>query len=279
MNKTIIININGIVFHIEEDAYEVLRTYMTSVKRHFAYSSDSEEIVTDIENRLAEMFNEKLKQDHKQVIIVEDVENVTEKMGAVDDFAVDEEDPTIRLSTGVYKTEKKLFRDAEDCVIGGVCAGIGHYFGVEPRWIRLIAIIILFMGVGIPLYILLWLVIPKAKTRVDKMAMKGEPINIQNFKKNFDEEIEGLKNGLRTARKEAKPAIHQLAKFIGKAGMIFVKIIGSIIILIGVLGLFALGLGLLTFLGYWNGNQLNTFPFNMVNPGYKSILTISAFVV
>jgi phage shock protein PspC (stress-responsive transcriptional regulator) len=279
MNKTIIININGIVFHIEEDAYEVLRTYMTSVKRHFAYSSDSEEIVTDIENRLAEMFNEKLKQDHKQVIIVEDVENVTEKMGAVDDFAVDEEDPTIRLSTGVYKTEKKLFRDAEDCVIGGVCAGIGHYFGVEPRWIRLIAIIILFMGIGIPLYILLWLVIPKAKTRVDKMAMKGEPINIQNFKKNFDEEIEGKKNGLRTARKEAKPAIHQLAKFIGKAGMIFVKIIGSIIILIGVLGLFALGLGLLTFLGYWNGNQLNTFPFNMVNPGYKSILTISAFVV
>jgi hypothetical protein len=88
MNKTIIININGIVFHIEEDAYEVLRTYMTSVKRHFAYSSDSEEIVTDIENRLAEMFNEKLKQDHKQVIIVEDVENVTEKMGAVDDLEV-----------------------------------------------------------------------------------------------------------------------------------------------------------------------------------------------
>ena len=73
MNKTIIININGIVFHIEEDAYEVLRTYMTSVKRHFAYSADSEEIVTDIENRLAEMFSEKLKQDHKQVIIVEDV--------------------------------------------------------------------------------------------------------------------------------------------------------------------------------------------------------------
>jgi len=279
MNKTIIININGTVFHIEEDAYEVLRTYMTGVKRHFAYSSDSEEIVTDIENRLAEMFNEKLKQDHKQVIIVEDVENVTEKMGAVDDFAVDDEDPTIRLSTGSYKTEKKLFRDTEDSVISGVCAGIGHYLGVEPKWIRLIAIITLFMGIGIPVYILLWLVIPKAKTRVDKMAMKGEPINIQNFKKTFDEEIEGLKSGLRTARKEAKPAIHQLAKFIGKAGMIFVKIIGAIIILTGVIGLFALGLGLITFLGYWNGNQLNTFPFNMVNPGYKSILTISAFTI
>ncbi len=199
MNKTIIININGTVFHIEEDAYEVLRTYMTGVKRHFTYTTDSEEIVTDIENRLAEMFSERLKLDHKQVIIIDDVEFVTEKMGAVDDFDIDEEDQTICLSTGAYKTEKKLFRDTEDSLVGGVCSGIGHYFGVEPKWIRLIAIITLFMGIGIPVYIILWLVIPKAKTRVDKMAMKCEPINIQNFKKNFDEEIEGLKSGLKRA--------------------------------------------------------------------------------
>jgi phage shock protein PspC (stress-responsive transcriptional regulator) len=212
MNKTIIININGIVFHIEEDAYEVLRTYMTGVKRHFAYSADSEEIVTDIENRLAEMFSEKLKQDHKQVIIVEDVEYVTERMGTVDDFDIDEEDPTIRLSTGAFKTEKKLFRDLDDSIISGVCAGIGHYFDVEPKWIRLIAIITLFMGIGIPVYIILWLVIPKARTRVDKMAMKGEPINIQSFKKNFDEEIKNLKSGFKTARKEAKPAIHSVGE-------------------------------------------------------------------
>ncbi|HQS06938.1 MAG TPA: hypothetical protein PLT16_15035, partial [Daejeonella sp.] len=64
-----------------------------------------------------------------------------------------------------------------------------------------------------------------------------------------------------------------------KAGMIFVKIIGAIIILAGITGLFVLGIGLITFLGYWNGNQLNTFPFNMVNPGYKSILTLSAFTL
>ena len=279
MNKTIIININGTVFHIEEDAYEVLRTYMTGVKRHFTYTTDSEEIVTDIENRLAEMFSERLKLDHKQVIIIDDVEFVTEKMGAVDDFDIDEEDQTICLSTGAYKTEKKLFRDTEDSLVGGVCSGIGHYFGVEPKWIRLIAIITLFMGIGIPLYIILWLIIPKAKSRVDKMAMKGEPINIQNFKKNFDEEIEGLKSGLRTASKEAKPAINRLARFIGKAGMLFIKFIGAIIILTGVIGLFVLALGLITFLGYWNGNQLNTFPFNVVNPGYKSVLTLSAFTL
>lgn len=278
MNKTIIININGIVFHIEEDAYEVLRTYMTGVKRHFAYSPDSDEIVTDIENRLAEMFSERINTDHKQVIVLSDVEFVTGKMGNVNDFDIDDEQP-FKLSTGSYKADKKLFRDIDDRIISGVCSGIGHYFGIEPRWIRLLAILTLIVGIGIPVYIILWLIIPKAVTRADKMAMKGEPINIQTFKKNFDEEVEGLKHGLHRAHYEAKPAINQLGKFIGSAGMIVIKIIGAFIILIGVIGLFALTIGLITFLGYWNSNQLNTFPFNIVNPAYKSIFTLSAFVL
>jgi len=278
MNKTIIINIHGIVFHIEEDAYEVLKTYMIAVKRHFAYSPDSEEIVTDIENRLAEMFSERLNQDHKQVIILSDVMFVTDRMGNVNDFNIDDDQP-VRLMDSTYKAEKKLFRDTEDRVIGGVSAGIGHYFGIEPKWIRLIAIITLFMGIGIPVYIVLWLVIPKAVTRTDKMAMKGEPINIQNFKKNFDEEIDGLKTGLKNVHHEAKPAIDQLGRFIGNAGMIIIKIIGALIIFSGVMALFALLIGLIVFLGYWNSNELNAFPFNIVNPGYKSILTLSAFVL
>lgn len=279
MNKTIIININGIVFHIEEDAYEVLRVYMTEIKRHFAYSPDSEEIVTDIENRLAEMFNEKLNSEHRQVIITTDVESITERMGNVNDFDIDNEEQTLRFNTHNYKAEKKLFRDTDDKIISGVCAGLAHYLGTEPRWIRLLAIISLFLGVGIPVYIILWLIIPKAVTRTDKMAMKGEPINIKTFKKNFDEEIEGLKHGLKNAHHEAKPAINQLARFIGNAGLIIIKIIGGMIIFSGVIALFALSIGLVTFLGYWNSNQLNAFPFNMVNPGYKSIFTISAFVL
>jgi len=278
MNKTIIINIHGIVFHIEEDAYEVLKTYMTAVKRHFAYSPDSEEIVTDIENRLAEMFSERLNQDHKQVIILGDVLFVTEKMGDVNDFNIDDDQP-VRPTDSILKAEKKLFRDTDDRVISGVSAGIGHYFGIEPKWIRLIAIITLFMGIGIPVYIVLWLVIPKAVTRTDKMAMKGEPINIQNLKKNFDDEIDSLKTGLKNAHSEAKPVINQLGKFIGKAAMIIIKVIGSLIIFSGVMTLFALLIGLIVFLGYWNSNELNAFPFNMVNPENKSILALSAFVL
>src|SRR5690606_28999166 len=85
MNKTIIININGIIIHIEEDAYEVLQTYMTSVKKHFGYSPDSNEIVSDIENRIAEMFNERIT-PQKAVITMGDVNEVTAQMGRISDF-------------------------------------------------------------------------------------------------------------------------------------------------------------------------------------------------
>src|SRR5215469_2231425 len=96
MNKTIIININGIVFHIEEDAYEILKNYMTDVKRHFATSADSLEITTDIENRIAEMFNELLARDNKQVIVEQDVNEVIGQMGTVSDFEnADAEDEAI----------------------------------------------------------------------------------------------------------------------------------------------------------------------------------------
>lgn len=278
MNKTIIININGIVFHIEEDAYDVLRSYMTEVKQHFAYSPDSEEIVTDIENRLAEMFNERLAADNKQVIVLADVDYVTQRMGNVRDFDLHDPGDSSSAGSGYYKG-KKLFRDTDDRVIGGVCSGIGHYFNVESRWIRLIAILsVLLGGSGLPIYAILWIIIPKAVTRADKMAMKGEPVNLQNLKKNFDEEVEGLKNGFYRAQKEARPAIDNLVRFIGSAAMAIIKIFISIITIACIVAMIALSIGLVTFLGYWDSNLLNIFPFNMVNPEYKSILTLSVFV-
>ena len=278
MNKTILININGIVFHIEEDAYEVLRSYMTEVKRHFAYTADSDEIVTDIENRIAEMFNERLITDQKQVIVLADVNYVTERMGNVNDFDIDDEPAD--LAGEPYKVGKKLFRDPDDRVISGVCAGIAHYFGVEPYLVRIVAILsIILAGSGLPIYIILWIVIPIAYTRADKMAMKGEPINIQNFKKNFDEEVEGLKHGLNRAQHEARPIINRLGKFIRSAVMMFIKLIGAFIVFVGIIALLALFVTLIILLGYWNTSQLNMFPFTIVNPAYRSIFTLSAFIL
>ncbi len=291
MNKTIIININGIVFHIEEDAYDVLIKYMNEVKKHFGDSADSYEIVNDIENRLAEMFTEKLAESGKEVIVLTDVDAVIAQMGKPSDFDLNEEENHEEAPAYSTKTERKLFRDTDDRIVGGVCAGIGHYFGVEPRWIRVITLIaIIFGGTGLFLYLLLWIVMPKAATRADKMAMKGEAPNLQNFKKNFDEEMQSVKENLGKAGQEVQPFFQRLgrfveqlfshlAKFLGSTGKVILKIIGAFIVLMGIIILFSLFVGLLAVLGIWSGADLPVFPFNVVNPEYQYALYISAFIV
>src|ERR1700723_3169597 len=139
MNKTIIININGIVFHIEEDAYEILKNYMTDVKRHFSNSADSLEITTDIENRIAEMFSELLAKDNKQVIIEQDVNTVIGQMGTVADFeTADADEKADHNPFGDHgPSPRRLFRDPDDHLVAGVCAGIANYFDFNPVWVRL----------------------------------------------------------------------------------------------------------------------------------------------
>src|SRR5690606_9880394 len=144
MNKTIIINISGIVFHIEEEAYDSLRTYMVDVKRHFGTSADSQEIVGDIENRIAEMFSERIVPNRKEVITMQDVQDVIQQMGRVSDFQNEAGEGIGAESTDSkfedhmsWGTGKKLFRDTDDRILGGVCSGVGHFFGIESRWIRL----------------------------------------------------------------------------------------------------------------------------------------------
>lgn len=281
MNKTIIININGIIFHIEEDAYEVLRSYMTEVKRHFAYSPDSDEIVTDIENRIAEMFNERLAEQNKQVIVLQDVTDVTSRMGSVSDFDI--QDPE-QADASSFKSERKLYRDLDDRFLGGVCAGIGHYFDMEVKWVRLITVLITMLwGTGLIIYIILWIILPKATTRAEKMAMKGEPINLQNFKKNFDEEIDSLKYhvkpGLERTGDFLREAGEHTGNFLVKALHILIKIIGVFVIFFCSIALFSVLMGFIFAFGFNSGPLMQSFPFNVINPQYQSPLYFSAFVL
>lgn len=201
MNKTIIININSIVFHIEEDAYETLRSYMIEIKRHFSQTDDSGEILQDIENRIAEMFTERIEAGRKEVISMSDVDQVIAQMGRVSDFEdVGEiheggylEEPKIDYKREDQKrvvSEKKLMRNPDDTIIGGVCSGLGYYFGIQAKWIRILFVLFfLFGGSGVLLYVVLWIVMPIAVTRADRMSMRGEEPNLQNFKKNFEDEL------------------------------------------------------------------------------------------
>ncbi len=291
MNKTIIININGIVFHIEEDAYEILKNYMTDVKRHFSTSADSLEITTDIENRIAEMFSEILLKENKQVVVEQDVKLVVEQMGTVADFEHAENDSKADSAAYTYNTEgRRLFRDPDDHLVGGICAGIANYFDINPVWIRLaFAISFAFAGSGFILYIILWIVIPKAVTRADRMAMKGEKQNLQGFKKNFEDEINSVKQNLSSFGNEARPFVykardfagdffHHLGIFLNGAGKVLIKLVGIFIMLMCFGGVIALVVSFVAvFVLGKEPVHIHLFPFNVIKNQYASNVYIAAF--
>ena len=294
MNKTIIININGIVFHIEEDAYEILKTYMTDVKRHFSNSADSLEITTDIENRIAEMFSELLARENKQVIVEQDVQAIVEQMGSVSDFESAEHDS--KADTGFYansyNTEgRRLFRDPDDHLVAGVCAGIANYFDTNPVWIRLaFAITITFAGSGLILYIILWIVLPKAVTRADRMAMKGEKQNLEGFKKNFEAELNSVKQNLSNFGDEARPLVykardfagdffHHLGIFIAGTGKVLVKLLGVFILLCCFSFIVFLIVAFVALIGFGRFTPFHDLPFDLLRHNHADYIYISAFLV
>jgi len=293
MNKTIIININGIVFHIEEDAYEVLKGYMTDVKRHFMDSADSLEITTDIENRLAEMFNEILARDNKQVIVEADVQAVIAQMGTVEDFAsADEDEKASAKNTFNYATEtRRLFRDPDDHLAAGVCSGIANYFDIQAVWIRLaFALAFCFFGTGLFLYIILWIVIPKATTRADRMAMKGEKLNLQGFARNFEDELKGAQSHLGNLHNEVKPLIYKTRDFAGDffdhlriflhgAGKVFAKILGVLIMLTCIGLTIALVVTVFIYFAYGKNDLRHLPPFSMINDEYTFPFVTGAFLL
>lgn len=164
MKKTISINISGILFHIEEDGYDILRKYLEAINKYFSSYKDNHEIISDIENRIAEIFLSNLK-NNKQVITAENVDKLIEKMGTIADFSKIEEDKSDESmrtdeddegDPDYYKYVtppdaekggyKKLVRLENKKILGGVCAGFAQYFSIDPLWTRLIAILLLFSG-------------------------------------------------------------------------------------------------------------------------------------
>ncbi|MBS1526942.1 MAG: PspC domain-containing protein [Bacteroidetes bacterium] len=293
MNKTIIININGIVFHIEEDAYEILKNYMTDVKRHFMNSADSLEITTDIENRIAEMFNELLARDNKQVIIEQDVNEVIGQMGTVADFERSEQDTEASFTDTYYNTgaTRRLFRDPDDRLVAGVCAGIANYFDINPAWIRLaFTLIVLAGGAGLILYIILWAVVPKAVTRADRMAMKGEKQNLEGFRRNFEQEMAGMRQNLSNFHNEARPFVYKARDFAGDffdhlgnfmrgAGKVILKLIGICILICCFGSLVFFIVGFITLLSIGHFEPFHDLPYDLLQHHHAGIIYTSAFLI
>jgi len=256
MKKTVSINISGIIFHIDDDAFERLSRYLNSIKRHFAKMEGKEEIITDIESRIAEVLQEKL-QDNKQVISIEDIQEVISIMGEPSEMDEDSdyEEPRREYSAYSPRRPKRLYRDPDGRMIAGVSSGLAAYFNIDPVWFRIIFIVSLFIsGAGLIAYIVLWIVIPQAVTTAEKLEMRGEPVNISNIERSVRDEFDNMKGKFNEFAGEAKETFKKksegsrtffdkLIDFIGTVLRIILKVI---IIVLGII-LILTGLGFITF--------------------------------
>jgi phage shock protein C len=215
MKRTLTANISGIVFHIDEDAYEKLSRYLDNIRRHFSTDEGCEEIISGIEGRIAEMFQEKIR-DQRQVITLENVREVISQLGEPEQISGEEPGESKQASGAASapfaeKGSKRLYRDPDDKYIGGVCGGLGAFFQVDPTWIRLLFIIGIFAGFGILLYLILWIVIPRARTTAEKLEMRGEKVNLSNIERSIKEDLHDIKQNLRDLSEETKDAFKKKA--------------------------------------------------------------------
>lgn len=194
MKKVISINLGSVVFAIEKDAYNALASYLEQIKTNLAGIEDAAEVIADVERAIAEKFIV-MKRSEKSAVISVDVERVMSEMGSPADFGGGEagESAGKNPEPAASKTDSKrrLYRDTDDAVIAGVVSGLAQYFGIDPVIVRLIFVVsVFFNGLGVLVYIILWLVVPAAKTTTDKYAMRGERVTLKDIseraKKNID---------------------------------------------------------------------------------------------
>lgn len=377
MKKTVSINIGGIIFHIEEDGYEKLKSYLDSVNKYFSTFEDSAEIIADIESRIAEIFLDKLS-DGRQTVNLEDVEELVATMGTTQDFdATIETEPKAEgdqkheepLEEPEDKTEppKKLYRDTKRSILGGVASGIAHYFSVDPLWIRLLtlllfvnvffgglsgavllAYIILWVvlppshqleedktvkklfrnndqrvlggvasgiaayfgtdltvirlllvlsifigGAGIILYLILWIITPEARTITQKMQMQGEPVTLSNIEENVKKGLnvkEGEENALVKILlfpfRLIAAIIGGFAKALGPIANFMVQAIricfGTFLALIGFVVMVSLLIGALGTLGIgtWKAYvHWGDFPVDLFRSSVNGWIVVSTFLV
>lgn len=200
MNKIMNLNIGGIVFHVDDNAYEKLKNYLEEINKHFKKTAGGDEIISDIEARIVELFQQKLN-SKKEVITMEDVEEVITVMGKPSDFEDDNDynDPNVR-----QLGRKRLFRDVDNRMLGGVCSGLGAYFKLDTVWFRLGFVIATLSGLSILAYLILWIIIPPARTISEKLEMQGDQVSVSNIEKSFREEMGELRDKIDDLAAQAK---------------------------------------------------------------------------
>jgi phage shock protein PspC (stress-responsive transcriptional regulator) len=247
MEKTLTINISGFVFHIDEDAYQILKDYLVKINMHFNQEEGGHEIISDIEARIAELFLEQTE-SKQGVINLNMVNQIIQIMGLPEDFAestpeedVESEQAPTPPYNRTWQNKKKLFRDPESRVLGGVCSGLSHYFNISKVLIRIILIILIIITSGTAFlpYLILWIAVPKARTTAQRLEMKGEPITVENIGRSVKEEFNEIKDGFQSSnayqqnREHARNAGYAVQSTGQGIANVFSKLFGLLFIFIG----------------------------------------------
>jgi phage shock protein PspC (stress-responsive transcriptional regulator) len=193
MTKTININLGGFLFHMDDKAYSLLNSYLLAIEKQLFYDPSRKEIITDVEQRIAELFNERKNRDN-QVITLEDVNTVITVIGEPGTFGTYQE-PSVDPGYNYHSSRsRRLYRDTDQRVLGGVCSGLSVYFDTEVWIFRVLFIVFaLFFFSSVLVYGILWIVLPEAITPEQKLEMRGEPVNIENLKRTVKEEFEKVR--------------------------------------------------------------------------------------
>lgn len=258
MNKTVNINIGGLFFHMDEDAYQKMSKYFEAVKRSLSNSSGQDEIMKDIEMRVAELITERQLSD-RTVVNNTDVEDVIKIMGQPEDYRIDDEAEAPKTETySANSGRRKLYRDKDRGTIAGVCTGLGHYFGVEALWFKIVFLIFVFAGFGsgIIAYFVLWIAIPKANTTSEKLEMTGQPVTISSIEKKVREEFDSVSEKFKNAdydkignqvRHGAEKVGNGIGDVILRIFGAFAKVLGALILIFSSMSLVGLFIGMFAF--------------------------------
>lgn len=224
MKKNFAVNIGYRLFNIDEDAYEILKSYLDKLRRSMSGESSIDEIISDIEGRIAELLEERLA--GRSIVVLDDIRFVIDEMGAPEE--IDENVGQKNEKKVDNEGPRRLFRDPENRLLGGVCSGLGAFFNVDPLWIRLgFVVLVLLMGSGILVYLALWVLVPLADTAAERLQMQGKKVNASNIADNIRNEFEEVKSTFKKKGKNVSSEINQphVRQGISEAGWVIIQII------------------------------------------------------
>lgn len=300
MHKTVNISIGNTAFIIHEEAYTELKAYLDAINAQFAKFEDREDIIADIEERIAELF---LKEAPAGTVIDSSkVRKVMTVMGEPQSFGEDAPDtPAEVVHDGKPHGPKRLYRDGEEKIIAGVCAGLANYFGIDRTIVRVIFLVALISGAltapAMIIYLVFWLAVPEAKTLSERMEMRGEPVTLEHIEetvrstlKKGTETMEAQKSKAEDAGRKAVDALNRLFKAAGRIfwGIIaiFKRLLHVIGIIIGLALIAASVIGsagaifLLVILLLQPNSPLVDIPFDLITFGPEYIVfVVSGFFV